>query len=1002
MKQMSQAARWMASAALVLCLSVAAWAQARATGGAIEGVVKDSTGAVIGGAMVTVRNTDTGLTREVVADGDGFFRAPALDAGPYEVTATASGFAAQARRTTLVIGQAATLEIVLAAGGDVNVVTVETDAAPIVEASRTQQSSVINERAVKDLPVNGRNFLEFIRLTPGINVDPRGGDFSAGGLRGTFNSLLIDGADNNNTFFGQSLGRTGVRAPYQFSQSSVKEFQVNTNSFAAEFGRAGGAVVNVITKSGTNEFHGEAFEFFRDRSLNAQDGFLRANNRPKPRNRINQFGGSIGGPIKKDKLFFFFTYDGQRRSDPIVPVLTVSPGPLSPANAALVNAATAPYAQEFNQNVYLGKVDWQINGSNQYSVRYNRQLFKGTNLENGGTTRAASATGNSDSTTDTFTNQLTTVINPTVINEARFLFSRDQQLGTANSDMPETTIRQGGQTIIVFGRNNFSPRETTERRFQFIDTLTLIRGRHTFKFGVDLVANRILNFFPGFFSGAYSFESFNNFNIGVPNSPTAFQQAFAGAGTNGPRSFPNSNEYAFFIQDDWSVTSRLKLYYGVRYDAQLKNRPAVPNLDPQLAARGIRTAGFEQDMNNFAPRVGFAFQPFRDGKTAIRGGFGIFYARTPSIVTGTAITQNGVSVQQLSFGPTANPGNLTPIPAGLTFPNVLSAPPTGVRNVPNLFFFAPDYVDPLVYQSSFGVERELTRDISLGVSYLFTRGSRLTRTRDINVGNPTPAVFNVRNAAGQVTGQVTLPRFPSQRPLSNFGRLNQFESTGDSVYHALAVEVKKRFSKDFQFLMSYTYSAAIDNRPDQTIVTGGGGDSSRLIQNSLNIAEDRGRGDSDIPHRFVFSGVYDVPFARNLQSRFAKAVLDGYSLSGIVTVTSGRNFSALASGDVNNDGNNLTDRAPFVGRNTFRRERFASVDLRVSRTIRIREKYRIELFGEGFNLFNRFNPDAINVNQFLFGNVGGVPTFTENRAFRSVVGNSVNPRNFQLAAKFVF
>lgn len=238
------------------------WGQANVTGGALSGVVRDDSAAVIGNAAVKVKNVETGLTRETTTGEDGTFRLPALPAGVYDVTVSSAGFTELTRRATVLIGQTASVEIVLSTSQVSEAINVTADSSSIVETARTQQSTTVNERAVKDLPVNGRNFLDFIRLTPGINVDPRGGDYSAGGLRGTFNSLLIDGADNNNTFFGQTLGRTGVRAPYQFSQSSVKEFQVNTNSYAAEFGRAGGALVNVITKSGTNEFHGEGFYFF--------------------------------------------------------------------------------------------------------------------------------------------------------------------------------------------------------------------------------------------------------------------------------------------------------------------------------------------------------------------------------------------------------------------------------------------------------------------------------------------------------------------------------------------------------------------------------------------------------------------------------------------------------------------------------------------------------------------------------------------------------------------
>lgn len=1007
--------------ALVLGLVSGASAQARATGGAINGVVKDSTGAVIGGAAVTIRNTETGVTRELTANAEGEFRAPALDAGNYEIVVNANGFAAQNRRVILQIGQTATVEVQLSAGGATDETVVVTDSSTVVEVSRTQQATTINQRAVKDLPVNGRNFLDFIRLTPGINTDPRGGDYSAGGLRGTFNSLLIDGSNNDNTFFGQTLGRTGVRAPYQFSQSSVKEFQVNVSSFAAEFGRAGGAVVNVITKSGTNEFHGEAFEFFRDRSLNANQAFLKANNRPRPPFRVNQFGGSIGGPVIKNKLFFFFAYDGQRRNDPVV-VLPVGGIPaVSPTFPQAVRdrlvALTAPYQQGFNQNVYMGKVDWQINDANRLSVRYNRQLFTGTNLENGGQIRAESATGDTIATTDTVNAQITTIITPNLINEGRFLFSRDQQLGTANSTDPETTILVPGSSTasFVFGRNFFSPRETTEKRGQLIEALTYVRGNHTYKMGFDFIFNRILNFFPGTFGGRYTFASYDAFAANAPGGPgVVYQQAFAGVGTNGPRSFPHSNEYAFFVQDSWNIHPRLNLYYGLRYDAQAKNPPPLTNNNANLIAFGIRTGGLRQDYNNWAPRVGFAWNVFGDNKTVVRGGYGIYYGRTPSIITGTAHTQNGISVQTVTFNAAQFPA------AGLTYPNVFSSFPSAGTVPPlELFFFSPNYVDPMVHQASFGVERELFKDWSLSVNYLMTRGIRLSRTRDINLPTPTLTTYNIRQSNGSsilatdpLIGTVQLPRFTAARPVTGFGRLFQFESTGDSIYHALAMQMTKRFSHNFQLLLSYTWSKAIDNRPDQTVVTAG--DTSRNVQNSFNINDERAESDINVPHRFVFSGVWDLNYFKGVQNPVLRYILSNWSLSGIQTVASGQNYSAFAGGDVNNDGTGATDRAPVIGanftfgRNTFRRPVFASTDFRITRAFPIRDRYRVEFVGEFFNAFNRFNVNNINTNLFRFSNnVGGTPTFgtlAPNAAltFGAVNGNGFDPRVVQLAAKFVF
>ncbi|HEX8090464.1 MAG TPA: carboxypeptidase regulatory-like domain-containing protein, partial [Blastocatellia bacterium] len=292
----------MALAALMLVaqLGTLATAQSQATAGSIEGGVTDVTGAVVPDAKVTAANLQTGLRREVMTNTEGLYRLLSLPVGDYDVTIEKQGFATLKRAAVKVqVGQKVTLDVQVGAAGASETVNI-TSEAPIVETTRTQVSSIVNDRAVANLPTNGRNFIDFVLLTPGVTRDVRTGDISFGGQRGTLNSLQIDGADNNNTFFGQSLGRTGSgRAPYQFSQDAVQEFQVNSNGYSAEFGRAAGAVVNVVTKSGTNQFHGSVFEFYRDKSLNANTFFNNAANRPRPALHVHQFGGNVGGPVIK-------------------------------------------------------------------------------------------------------------------------------------------------------------------------------------------------------------------------------------------------------------------------------------------------------------------------------------------------------------------------------------------------------------------------------------------------------------------------------------------------------------------------------------------------------------------------------------------------------------------------------------------------------------------------------------------------------------------------------
>ncbi len=551
----------------IILFTSAAFGQSQSTTGNIEGRVVDQNGAVVPNISVSVTNQDNGLGKTTVTNSDGGYIFVLLPPGNYKVeTAAAQGFAASTYDNVKVtVGAKNSLDITVSAGGSVNVVDVNADGQGI-EATRTSISSTVDESRVINLPTNGRNFLDFATLTPGVVRDPtRAGDLAVGGQKGTLNSIQIDGASSDNTFFGQASGRTGSgRAPSQFSVDTVKEFQVNQNGFSAEFGRAAGAVINVVTKSGTNKFRGSAFEYFRDESLNAKNSaFTPA--RPKPFGQINQFGGTFGGPIKKDKVFFFGAYEGQRSNLPNPVVLNS----LTSA-AANVQAFLGPKVASYNvnrqQDTYLAKVDFNINERNQIWVRFNQQNFTGTNLENSGTLSSVEHTGNSNVTTSAVTANWALTITPNWINEFRFQYSRDREPGFANTDNPELTVSTTDGTFNI-GRNNFSPRETTINRYQFINNQTYIAGNHVIKYGADLLFDRIFNFFPGLFGGSYAFNGgytqLSNYLAGSPTTfPTTYRQSFAGPGTTGGTTNPNNNEYGFFIQDDWRVQPKTVRQFG--------------------------------------------------------------------------------------------------------------------------------------------------------------------------------------------------------------------------------------------------------------------------------------------------------------------------------------------------------------------------------------------------------------------------------------------------------
>jgi hypothetical protein len=995
---------------VALTLITAARAQSQASAGSIEGTVTDTHGAVVPDAKVTARNLQTGLTRDATSNSEGLYRLLVLPVGEYDVTIEKQGFAAIRHQAVKVqVGEKLTLDVQLGAAGAAESVNVTAEA-PIVETTRTQVSATVNDRAVANLPTNGRNFIDFVLLTPGVVLDrSRTGDISFAGQRGTLNSLQIDGADNNNTFFGQALGRTGSgRAPYQFSQDAVQEFQVNSNSYTAEFGRAGGAVINVVTKSGTNAFHGTAFEFYRDKALNANTFFNNAAGRradgslirPVPPLHAHQFGGNIGGRIVKDKAFFFFDYDDQRRRDPIDVLLGgTRVGPSDPnfaaQQAALAEIAThgVSYNRLFDQKVYLLKGDWQITKSNHFTARWNHQDFVGGALENSApvgifTTQSTfEHTGNSNVKTDTLTFSLASVLTNSVINEFRFQYARDGEPGTANSDTPELSINQGG-LVALLGRNNFSPRETTENRYQYIDNVSYTRGKHGLKTGVDVNVENILNFFPGFFGGQYFFNSLADF---ANRKPLRFTQSFAGAGTDGPTTHPNIREFSSFVQDDWRVSPRLTFNVGLRYDLQKMKKPTISNPDAALLAAGINTGQLKTDKNNFAPRLGFAWNPLASNKLVVRGGYGIYFGRTPAIMLATATSNNGLQVISVTFTGSAMP----------TFPNRFSSLPTGgTAAAANIFFFAPDYVSPYTQQWSLGVEHQLFKDMSVTISYLGVKGTHLQRTRDVNLLPPVP--ISIQDDTGR---GFTFLRFPGRR-FANFGRISEFESTANSIYNGLTVQVNKRFAKGFQLLGAFTYSKAIDDNPDATaVVPFSSGDELKIVQNTLNPRDDRGLSLNDVRKRLVISGIWDLsPYIKAVDNPALRTLLSGWSLSGIFTAEDGRPFTAKVGGDLNNDSNSRTDRVPSVGRNTLIGPGFVSLDPRVTREITFYERVRLQLIFEAFNVFNRTNfTNFSDIRETQYNITGTFPNqkLVTAAGFGTSTG-TFNPRQLQLAAKIIF
>ncbi|MBC8166542.1 MAG: TonB-dependent receptor, partial [Bryobacteraceae bacterium] len=892
--------------ALFLLTAAALNAQSEAGTASIAGTIFDPSGSAIPSAEVVLSNVDTGQTRRVETTSAGLYTAVRLPAGRYTLSIHKTGFQpARSEDIALGVGSALTFDVTLHFGTTTETVTVVADI-PAIETGRSQTSTVIDRKAVRDLPINGRNFLDFTILTPGVVRDPRAGDLSFGGQRGPANSLLIDGSDANSAYWGQSTGRAGFRNPYSFSQESVQEFQVIASSFAPEIGRATGGVINVITKSGTNQFHGAAFWFFRDRAMNANTFFNNRAGIKRQPYHFNQFGGNAGGPVKKNRLFFFYNYDGQRNTSPNALFLPVSaPGDAaSQAGLAELSPYLRPYTTGLRNDIHTVKADWLATARHSLSFRYNLHRFLGVNFENPGPQSAAGHTGDTTLNTDNVTLAHTWVIGTNKLLDQRFLWLGEYNPSSAAGEGPEVIVRQNGITALSFGQGNFLPRRTEQNKYGLVQTFTWNIGAHNWKFGHDLKFERAINLNTNLFFGQYTFDSFADF---ANRRPSGFAQALPGPGTSGGTTYPNSSAYALFAQDSWRATSRLTLTYGLRYDLFVYEGNSVRNPDAGLAAAGLRTGVLPTDYGNLAGRLGFAYRIGATGRLLIRGGAGTFYGALAGLVPRTIQAQNGLQVASLTLR-----GNAMP-----AYPAVLSSIPEGGTAIPDIYVMQNDFKTSRTHQWSLNVEGQVAPDITLTLGYLGARGTQLTRVRDINqfpheivaarYSDATPVTFERRPG-------VSAPA----RPNAAFGRISLVESGADSIYHAGFIQATKRYSRGLQVQANYTFSKIIDTAPYATaFIPNSAAEDPNLPKDTLRPNADRGIGDANVSHRFAGSAVWDLTWADRAARPSVRWFLGGWQISTVAALQSGRWYSARSNVDLDNDGNRFTDRSPGYGRNTI-------------------------------------------------------------------------------------
>jgi hypothetical protein len=946
--------------------------EAAAQTGTIEGVVTDTTGAVIPGATVIVKNVATNLSRELTSDEGGRYRATALQPGIYEVTATLGGFeAAPITNIQVLVGQTQPVDVRMRPAGVAEDVTV-TGETPIIDTGRTDVSHVVGEDAIANLPINGRRWDNFVLLGPAVTNDGNFGLVSYRGISGLYNNNTVDGADNNQAFFSEARGRT--RVSYTISQASIREFQVGISGFSAEFGRAAGGTVNAVTKSGTNSMRGEAFYFLRDDSFTATDPFFPAGVE-RPDERRQQFGISTGGPLQRDRAFYFVNFDQQLRDFPYfvrtgsasflnpngtAPATCTAPG--CAATAAYINGLSGFFPREGNNKIFLGKVDYSLNSKNNLSVQYNLHRWDSPNgiqtapVISGSSSE--SANGKDIVKTDFGLVTLNTVVSQRWLNEARVQIGRDFEAQIPNGEGPGTTFSSSAG--IAFGMPNFLPRQKypDERRYQFIDSLTYYTGAHNIKMGVDInyVQENLINLFQG--GGIYNYSNLQGLAQDCPAGAAGctpvltgatsdrrhygtYTQAFdlRGSGFAGDVYF-TTTDYNVFVQDTWRVHSQFMLNLGLRYEYQKLPQPG------DTEVRGVpftgnpaypETTRFNQDKNNWGPRVGFTYDIDGAHKTVVRGGWGIYYGRSSNSIVSSALTNNAVTFATYSFTPTG---------AGAPqYPNVFAAPPSGTGAVPSIQYLVSDLERPQIYMSEVTVDRLIGRDITVSASYLNSLGRHLPTFPDTNLPDPTATVEYF--LAGASKG--TFPFYRGARPNTSIGNAIAVDDSVESTYHALVLQANKRFSNGLLFNANYTLSKSEDT----------GQNSTTFISNFSTLFDPRdtqlekGPSAFDRRHRGVVSFHYAPDFLYGIQIGGTGTFESGLPLTS--TITGGVSSATGAISTFTTNGTGASGRVPFETRNGFRSEGRNTFDIRLSKRFEFGGRRQLQVLWEAFNVFNTVN-----------------------------------------------
>jgi outer membrane receptor for ferrienterochelin and colicin len=871
-------------------------AQTLKSSGTLEGTISDSTRGRIPGVKVNLRQTDTNQTRVVYTDEQGFFRSTDLPVGTYEVRIENPGFAPYLHTgVDLDVGITAHLDVVLPAASITTQVTVSAQPSPI-DPSQTSVTSSVDRQRIEDLPVDSRNSLDFVLAMPGVTSSSsrQGGTgsrraladsgFTFGGLRPRSNNVSVDGLDNNDEYTGSS--RT------ELSPEEVQEYQVVNNGLSAEYGGASGGSINVVTRTGANVTRGDAFLYAQDALFNAQDPLETTPG--KPDFRRYRVGASRGGPIVKDRVFYHAAFEqesnrGQIGSD-IDPSLAsainkfLATGAFPRLNIRQITTGFDPIARA--ETEASGKVNYQISSRNYLTLRYaftnNRvagNAFDTTALDD------ASARGSSFTADNVVAGSLVTVFGSGSVGDLRFqAATRHAVLRTNDAADPEIDING----LVDFGQPYAGNSSRRENHYQASYTYLKTKGRHLWKAGGTLNHVSLRASILDGFGGLYLFGSLADF---MAANPDQFRQAFGNPSVNF-----SVTSFGGFVQDHWSITRKLTLDLGMRYDFE-----RLPSL-------------FNQDKNNFSPRVGLAWSP--SSKWVVRAGYGIFFDRYVLANLTRAIELNGSQgFEQVVNGSAA--ANLFAAAAG----GSQVVPISGIA--PSIYQPDPHLATPYSQQANAGAEYLLAKDVTFRADYLFVRGVKLARTLNVNLLPP----------------QIGNGVFPPGRQNSQFNDIYQIEDSASSTYNGISFTLNRRLSNDVEFSGSYTVSKTLDDASDFD----------EQPQNPFNLPAEHALSLQNQQQRLVFNALWNLPIPGQIE------------LAPLITLGTSRPINPLVGLNSNrSDAFPLSARPLGLGRNSLQTPGMAIVDLGVVKTINLGEHRHLDLITQFFNLFNHTSAAAIN------------------------------------------